>query len=531
MPAKQKTTGTTPRATSTGKQKPSTSPGGRASKATPGGRKTVKAGRPAARKSKQKSYTVRVRMYRHGLGDCHLLSFPREGRDPFHLLIDFGVLNRDAAFMRSIAAEIEETVRGASKKPRIDLVAVTHEHKDHVSGFNQARDVFDRIEIGAVWMGWTEKPGDKDAEKLAHARKLAATQLRAALASPRAGKGAAAVARKANLTGLLQFAAADNTLAAGRKTIADAMAYLRERGRNAGAIEYLKPGTGPLELDGVDGVRVYVFGPPTDRAAIKRSTVTQTMQDEGVVYHLGRGGDLAMAANVAALSATDNPRPGGGETDTQQPFSRKHGITRSGPWWGSIAKYVASTYDASGEEWRRIDDEWLGAFDQLALQLDSDTNNTSLVLAFEIVATGDVLLFVGDAQVGNWQSWSGVEFDAPDGKGKVAARDLLRRTVLYKVGHHASHNATLKTGGLEDMQSGRLVGFIPLDRETAAAQGRTDPSTGKPSGWEMPAKALYKALKKRTGNRLVISDVKEKLSTEAAAAGVRETDTYVEIMI
>ena len=81
------------------------------------------------------------------------------------------------------------------------------------------------------------------------------------------------------------------------------------------------------------------------------------------------------------------------------------------------------------------------------------------------------------------------------------------------------------------MESGKLIGFIPLDKDTAAAQGRSDPSTGKPSGWEMPAKALFKALKKRTGNRLVISDVKEPLSREAAAAGVRETDTYVEIMI
>ena len=41
----------------------------------------------------------------------------------------------------------------------------------------------------------------------------------------------------------------------------------------------------------------------------------------------------------------------------------------------------------------------------LALQLDSVTNNTSLVLAIERIADGKVLLFPADAQEGNWLSW------------------------------------------------------------------------------------------------------------------------------
>ena len=50
---------------------------------------------------------------------------------------------------------------------------------------------------------------------------------------------------------------------------------------------------------------------------------------------------------------------------------------------------------------------------RLALQLDSDTNNTSLVLAIELIASGRVLLFPGDAQVGNWLSWhEGIEWKA-----------------------------------------------------------------------------------------------------------------------
>jgi hypothetical protein len=44
--------------------------------------------------------------------------------------------------------------------------------------------------------------------------------------------------------------------------------------------------------------------------------------------------------------------------------------------------------------WRRIDSDWLGVSADLAMQLDSRTNNTSLALAFEFTDTGRVLLFI-----------------------------------------------------------------------------------------------------------------------------------------
>ena len=129
---------------------------------------------------------------------------------------------------------------------------------------------------------------------------------------------------------------------------------------------------------------------------------------------------------------------------------------------------MAETYDEPNQAWRRIDYDWLSAFGQLALDLDSDTNNTSLVLAFEFGKTGEVLLFVGDAQVGNWQSWATLKFTVPGRAKPMPAHDLLARTVFYKVGHHCSHNATLKKGGLELMNRDDLVAFIPLDKETAS---------------------------------------------------------------
>jgi hypothetical protein len=139
------------------------------------------------------------------------------------------------------------------------------------------------------------------------------------------------------------------------------------------------------------------------------------------------------------------------------------------------------------------------------------------------VKTGEVLLFVGDAQVGNWQSWERVKFKVPGREEPLPAYDLLGNTVFYKVGHHCSHNATLRKGGLELMNREDLVAFIPLDQATAKNQGT--------KGWEMPAPPLFKALKKKTAERVVISDVTETPSDAAKKAGVLFTDAYVDYFL
>ena len=76
----------------------------------------------------------------------------------------------------------------------------------------------------------------------------------------------------------------------------------------------------------------------------------------------------------------------------------------------------------------------------LALQLDDRTNNSSLVLEFEFLDFKRVMLFVGDAQVGNWLSWQNVGW----ANENTTLPDLLARTIFYKVGHHGSHNAHIE---------------------------------------------------------------------------------------
>ena len=118
------------------------------------------------------------------------------------------------------------------------------------------------------------------------------------------------------------------------------------------------------------------------------------------------------------------------------------------------------------------------------------------MLAIEV--DGDrVLLFAADAQLGSWLTWGEVGFQVPeDGRRRaVTGRELLERTVFYKVGHHASHNATASKSGLELMNGAGLTAFVPLDRKVAVKKK-----------WPMPAMNLAKALQEKTRGRVFCSD-------------------------
>jgi hypothetical protein len=456
-------------------------------------------------------------MYRQGLGDCFLVTFASDDGRPQHVLIDCGVLKGTpdpAAIMTLVMEDVEKTIR-EDADGRLDVLVATHEHWDHLSGFHQARDVFDRLDIGQVWMPWTENPKDPLAKELIAARtNLAKLVQKALLAHPNAAACEA-------LAGVVDFMGLG---AAAGNTTADALEYLRKRGRQSDGLRYLKPGEGPLELPGVGGVRMYVLGPPRDEKLLGRSEVTKQMKEDGIVFELRAG----LPAIACSLDAALTPKSAEHDDDRYHPFSEEHRIGRDSPYFDAIRPYIETTYDAPEHAWQRIDEDWLGAIEQLALKLDNDTNNTSLVLAIELADSEEVLLFAADAQIGNWQSWKDVSFKV-DGKPQgLTAHDLLKQTVFYKVGHHGSHNATLKLDGLELMERDDLVAFIPVDKTIAAKQGRKDKTTGKPKGWQMPAKGLFKALKAQTAGRVVLSDVHEILPPEAEAAGVSANGLFVE---
>jgi hypothetical protein len=67
--------------------------------------------------------------------------------------------------------------------------------------------------------------------------------------------------------------------------------------------------------------------------------------------------------------------------------------------------------------------------------------------------------------------------------------------VLYKTGHHGSHNATLREKGLEMMNSPDLVTMIPVDEDQAKAKT-----------WEMPFYELLKSLEEKSRGRVLRAD-------------------------
>src|SRR5947209_13914365 len=189
-----------------------------------------------------------------------------------------------------------------------------------------------------------------------------------------------------------------------------------------------------------------------------------------------------MAGAGTALDSNDRGRPFDGQYEIPFSYAKEMAFFQQQYW---------TPADAT-DNWRLIDSDWLGGSTQLALQLDSATNNTSLVLAIEL-ANGDVLLFAADAQVGNWISWQDLTWTV---NGHiVTGPDLLRRTIVYKVGHHGSYNATLREKGLEMMDSLQTA-LVPVDHDMAVKKN-----------WDqIPLPALIDALTAKTKGAVVRAD-------------------------
>ncbi len=404
-------------------------------------------------------WRVRIRMYRKWLGDCFLLSF-RHGSKLSHILIDCGALYGTPggkAMMNEAAQHILDEVKGTGG---LGALVITHEHWDHVSGFDHAIGVFKKIPIGRVWVAWTEAPGQSI---LKEKRAIARDAIRCALSRWNGSPAADQQAFGEAVAPLLAFSeSTDQAMEAALKLAKP---------------DFLKPGA-VLEPDWLPGVRVHVLGPPQKPGAIHDEDVDPSRDMYG-------GRDALAAANVGSVAAFAAAAGANGGFDQYAPFDRH--LRWDAAEWEKRWKGLAESYN--GDAARKIDRDWLNAAAEMALQIDSDTNNTSLVLAFELGEGGPVLLFVGDAQIGNWLSWAG------------SAASLLERTVFYKVGHHGSHNATLKPGGLEAMLSPDLVAAIPVDEDFARR-----PKGRCPDGWDMPAGPLLERLRQLTRGRILRAD-------------------------
>ncbi len=438
---------------------------------------------------------VTVRMYNPGFGDCLLLAFRSADGSPRYLLIDCGAHHRypnREILLNKVAQNIADATGS-----HLHVVAGTHQHTDHLDGFRLAAQVFDQIQIDDLWLAWTEDPNDATANELRDHYDKQIKALFGVVNQLRAAGHAGADP----LSSVLEF---EYSGALGATSSTPPIPYLKARAlhKPVRSEDYLHPGQKPLTLPDVPGVKIYVFGPPVNATMLKVLEKNNELYPE--MKDVSEG-----AAFATAVMAAD-----GGQTLSDD---EKDAIQRSHPFDSSseipisdlnqrpdVLPFFNEHYGFSGQSatapnWRRIDTDWLGAGENLALSINSYTNNTSLVLAVELTSSPQrkVLIFAADAQTGNWLSWQPLSWpgEGPGGT-EVTAKDLLARTVLYKVGHHGSRNATLSLNGLEEMVSQDLVAMIPVDEKWAHDA----------MNWEHPAQKVLERLEQKTSGRVIRTD-------------------------
>ncbi len=484
---------------------------------------------------------VHVRMYRgllpgatyEGmLGDCFLLRLV-QGDRASHILIDCGLLLGSADAdkrMRAIAADIVATTGGV-----LDLLVVTHEHWDHISGFSQAQAVFlgapdpatgaETLQVANLWMGWTEKDGDPQVERLRARFDKAGFALNA-LAARLKKEGAAAASQAVELQGFRGDASNGAKRLQGREI----MAALKRKAK--APPQFLEPGTvlpTPVVRPGAPALRAYVLGPPRDERLLFKDKPS-TKGQETYLAELKLSDDILRFANGADLTADpDTPFApqylrlkiadiraavdAGEVLEGDAAWAALHYYGYAGPA-GDTTPTDRETLLNEADKRRTVDADWLGAADPLALKLDSDTNNTSLALAFDL-PDGTSMVFAADAQVGNWLSWHEQRYRDETG-AEHSAEQILNRTRFYKVGHHGSHNATLDAKGLAMMTHQELVAAIPTDEAFGKTQGR--------SGWQMPNPRVNAALLARTQGRILRNDRRYGAAARAADPHLQQVD-------
>src|SRR5882757_7291148 len=113
------------------------------------------------------SANVTVRMYnQNNLGDCFLLKFA-DGQKVSYVLIDFGSYEgKNVEREIEIAQDILKTV---GKNPL--KVVLTHQHKDHLTGFITAESVLKKLNIQELWFSYLDDPNRNESLAIRDAMK------------------------------------------------------------------------------------------------------------------------------------------------------------------------------------------------------------------------------------------------------------------------------------------------------------------------------------------------------------------------
>jgi hypothetical protein len=382
-------------------------------------------------------------MYRVGFGDCFLLTFEyatplSDSRSERHVLVDFGSTSLPAKQrdLVPIAKLINLHTGG-----KLDVVVVTHRHKDHLSAFGNSEITGLLAKLGfpkLVVRSWTEDPkAKKKATGIGGSQHSAAVadKSRSFLATlDRADAFADRLAAKAPNASRQSLAGILHQVANDQLRNADAVHALETWGKK-GSAAYVHYGM-PSGIESVvPGVKVRVLGPPT--VDQHPGVATQRSRDKDEFWMIYRGlvgqlsgrdlGSDAEADDAANEPPDGNPSPSqpGAPTASAEVPLKTEGFGDPGP--------VRWLTDRMGRQ-------RLNSLLRIVRILDDVLNNTSVILLFDVPGMKPLrLLFPGDAQIENW------EYALKFAADKKANLELLRAVDLYKVGHHGSRNATPRT--------------------------------------------------------------------------------------
>lgn len=430
-------------------------------------------------------------MYRTGTGDCFTVKFFGGNTLKFTMMIDGGTWQGKRTHLEKYVKEIKKDTGG-----NIDLLVITHEHKDHVYLFESCKAIFKDFNFKNAWMAWTEEEDARLVKdwKEKYAQKKTALSLAADKIAEVTKDGSEYENQFTNNFG-------GKELFAARQYFSGVLNDFRElhvSESNLGAkkyvgglkgmeivknelvkdkIKYCNPGEIIDNVEGLEGMKFYILGPPRSIIAVKKESGKKGSDD---TYEHNKDLSRNDAFAAAMLESA-------GIVEKNLPFGA-HYVDKKTGW-------AKGTYSADQENWRRVDNEWLFSAGNLALRMNSYTNNLSLVMAIEFEDSKNVMLFPGDAEFGSWESWHKIDWGNLKGSdNKHFTEDLLNRTIFYKMSHHNSHNGTAKKKGLKMMTHKDLSAMVTLDYDVIS------------NGWKstMPNAGILEDVLAKTKGRFMV---------------------------
>ncbi len=410
---------------------------------------------------------LKVRMYRVGFGDFFLLTIPTSA-GPRYILIDCGVFKGTTGKgdLGSIVEAVEDLYQTTGGK--LALVIMTHRHADHIAGFSRAAR-FKDFEVSMVWMPYWEQLND--ASGSANNLQFDISQLAYRLAMQFRGRtdeaARTALDQLGNATGIDFDAAAKGKAGGGNAAALDILK--NQFGKNGKNVRYYAEHDTPELPPELVGLTAEILGPPPKDA---KAFIEVMDLKKGVGQYL----DSTTTSDSGAVAI--------------HPF-RPEWIDERHQEYPDKSRFRFVEPIDYREIQKAIDDAQPDMLAAAAAKIENFLNNQSLVVLFRF--GGKSLLFVGDAQAGNWEEWL-YKINAPvadptqAGPMTPESQQILHTIDFYKVGHHGSTNATPIPVVEELRKNQEPGGFVSMCSTQPGVYGSPD------KGTEVPRAALMQAI-------------------------------------